>query len=219
MGKGSKNKSKKSSKQDRVAHLKQVEAYKSAYSLLDQRIDSLNRGENREACEIRNQQLQLTLQCREAFIALGEHKQFRYWLSKSYAGLLAFQIQCQNFIEAFESHTNLMKTPLPSSHYRNSVEPWKDLFVLRFKGFNNDRIQRVIRNIEGIIDTGIAEIIENPLQYKFLAYALFELSRQQLFEAVQYLSGKILQKIEDIPQGSNVSIWIGLERCSSYIRT
>ncbi|GFH49697.1 predicted protein [Chaetoceros tenuissimus] len=111
---------------------------------------------------------------------------------------------CQNYTEALESVTNwLMKFPKIDSFDRKSVESWKDLILLRLDGFNNDRIQRIIQNVVEIIGKDGDEINEDLGKTLFVTHALSELSRQQLFESVQYLSMQIRQKIKEVPQGSN----------------
>ena len=202
IGKRSKNKSKKSAKQERVGHLKYVEECESIYSLLSQKIKSIGCNRDREVCGIYGQQLQLTLQSKQAYVALSKQEDFRHRLSISYSGLFFHQIQCQNYNDALESLANLVKFPMHDS-FQKIVEPWKDLFLLRLEGANNDRIQRVIRNVVESLDQDIIGANEDSLQNIFVTHALFELSRQQQFEAVQYLSDKILQKIHEAPQGSS----------------
>lgn len=118
-------------------------------------------------------------------------------LSGSYAGLLVRQILSQNYVEGLESLTNLMKIPKLETSLKISVELFKDIFLLRLEGVNYDRIQRIIRNVVDFTD--IVSANQNPLENIFVGQALFELSRLQIFEAVQFLSDGILQKLKDVP--------------------
>lgn len=99
MGKSSKSKSKKSSKQERSLHLKNVKVYEKTISTLDKKLFSLGNERKRERVELLEKQLQLTLNIEEDFAFINRYQSCKLELSGICLHLLLDQIDSDDCIQ------------------------------------------------------------------------------------------------------------------------
>ncbi|GFH45029.1 predicted protein [Chaetoceros tenuissimus] len=217
---GKRSKSKKSIKQERAKHLKNVEVYEKTISKLDKELDSFGVCRKREHLEVLKEQLELTLPVEGDFASINRHQSYRTELSGICSFLLFDHIRLQNYAEAAIVYNDIMKYPVVEE-LRTCIEPFSNLLLLWTEGENDDRKDTVKKIIErkdriDMITQDSIDIIRrpgarSPLRLLFLEKVLFELSRSpdRLFQAVEFLS---LAMLKNAGKNEYTNQWVTLAR-------
>ena len=152
---------------------------------------SKERGHERERLELLETSLNLLVETKLSYFVLNKRDIFTKKIYAVHLQLFGYQLDSQNYNEAFESLQIVMEHE--TSNDRKILEPFKDLFLLRIKKENKDRTaESLVRKTEQII---VGDEAEHHMNLMFLPWALLELSRVQMFEAVYHLSCLILEKM------------------------
>ena len=198
MGKRSKNKNKNT----RAVHHGRVKNTEKIFDNLLVGISGEN-GQERKALELLQRNLSLLQESKLSYFVLKKQGVFTKRLLEVHMHLLSNHLHSQNYTDAFESF-NIVMEQAETSYQRKVLEPFQDLFLLRIKKENKDKIaESLVRKTEKIIVGGEAK---HSWNVAFLPRVLLELSRLQMFEAVHYLSCLILEKMS---LGNNVQNIIG----------
>ena len=132
MGKSSKSISKKSSKQERSLHLKNVKVYEKTISTLDKKLFSLGNERKRERVELLEKQLQLTLDVEEDFAFINRYQSCKLELSGICLHLLLDQIDSDDCIQTSSAYDEIMKYPL-TEEFKSCIKPFSTLFWRNYK--------------------------------------------------------------------------------------
>ncbi|GFH55250.1 predicted protein [Chaetoceros tenuissimus] len=202
MGKRSKSKGKKSARQERAMHLKNVEAWTKTMSTLDNKYDSSlgglpTNGRKRERIWILEEQIQLTLNVEESLDFVNRHQFFENELSGVCTCLLLEQLLSADYIQASNSYNEMMKYPL-TEDFRSQIKPFSNLLLLWSDEENVERLKEIIH----IANQDAFDIIRIPGETDlfWLAYiekTLIGLSRVQCFIIVEFLSLEMLRNAND----------------------